>query len=897
MKKRYILIFVTTLIIIVGYVSETRLDVASLAAATDEYYTEKYRPQYHFSTTQGRLADPNGLIYFEGEYHLFHQKMGTWAHAVSKDMLHWEHLPIALEHDELGQALSGTSVIDWNDTTGFFDGEAGMVAIYTSTEGGESQGIAYSKNNGRTWERYEGNPVIENPGIKDFRDPKVFWHDETEKWVMAVTTDKSVTFYNSPNLIDWQYQSEFGVDEQGNEHGTHVAVWETPDLFRLPVDGNEENQKWVLTVSIGDNHVTDGSTNQYFIGEFDGYKFTNDNQPEEVLITDFGQDFYAAQSFNELAEGDDRRIWLAWMANWRYPYQSPTYPWMGSMSIPREVTLRTIEDGSMRLFQEPIRELKDIRATEHSIDSFTLEGEKKIEDFSGVSYEFEAVIEWEDVQEFGIRLRQSDEEETVVGVDLNSETVFLDRTKAGLDTLIDRNGEKFQFGKRFEADFPTEREQIKIRGLVDESSVELFIDDGEMVFTNLIYTKPTNRGIELYAEGGSVEVVSLDFFHLHSTWREAPAEGEIERIVVSEEYLNVNIGESKELIANVKPDWLSEIEPFEWEIREPGMVEINKIDDTTVLITGVEPGITNLTIRDPNGNRSKEMIIRTSDGSQSAYTDGWGPSPISGEHSGHWKIINESSVTSLLGHSHEWAKMYREELMTGDFSVSADIEWVNQGAEGFPKYGLTITDEERTMVSAFFNKDINMLETYAEVRGEAIGWEGVKLPQDINLQEAQALKVKKSGDTFTFYFNDKEMYERKIEMAGDMSVGIITENTEAHFTNYFIQSTSASYRLRDLIEMVKTAGITPHGIKQASLTHLDNAQAHFESAQQLYEEGNVSQATTQEEKGYESVQKFVGYLQKRTERQIEEKKDELVRVANYIMEHETESWNKRQLKE
>lgn len=151
-----------------------------MQAATSDYYTEMYRPQYHFSTPTGNLADPNGLIYFEGEYHLFHQKNGNWAHAVSKDLLHWEHLPIALEHDSLGQALSGSAVVDWKDSTGFFGGKVGLVAIYTNTEGGEAQSIAYSKDNGRTWERYKGNPVIKNPGIKDFRDPKVFWHEETK---------------------------------------------------------------------------------------------------------------------------------------------------------------------------------------------------------------------------------------------------------------------------------------------------------------------------------------------------------------------------------------------------------------------------------------------------------------------------------------------------------------------------------------------------------------------------------------------------------------------------------------------------------------------------------------------------------------------------------------------
>src|SRR5699024_2446538 len=186
---------------------------------------------------------------------------------------------------------------------------------------------------GRTWERYDDNPVIENPGIKDFRDPKVFWHEESQKWVMAVSTNQSVTFYNSDNLIDWEYQSRFG-----DEEGSHVAVWETPDIFQLPVDGDEEHKKWVLHVGVGDNDVTNGSTSQYFIGEFDGKRFINDNSPDTVLTTDYGQDFYAAQSFNHMSEKDGRRIWLGWMVNWRYPYQSPTEPWMGSMSIPRELS-------------------------------------------------------------------------------------------------------------------------------------------------------------------------------------------------------------------------------------------------------------------------------------------------------------------------------------------------------------------------------------------------------------------------------------------------------------------------------------------------------------------------------------------------------------------------------
>jgi len=574
-------------------------------AANADYYTEMYRPQYHFSTPSGNLADPNGLIYFEGEYHLFHQKNGNWAHAISTDMLHWEHFPIALEHDLLGQALSGSTVVDWNDSSGLFDGKVGLVAFYTSTEGGEAQGMAYSKDKGRTWERYEGNPIIGNPVLKDFRDPKVFWHEDTNKWVMVISTNQSVTFYNSANLIDWTFQSQFGDDE-----GSHVAVWECPELFQLPVNGDKGDQKWVLHVSVGDKDATNGSTAQYFIGEFDGMTFVNDNPPETVLTTDFGQDFYAAQSFSDIPDQDGRRIWLGWMANWRYPYQSPTDPWMGSMSIPRELSLRTIEDGSIRLFQGPIKEIESLRADTHHVEAFQLEGDHLINAFVSTTFEFEMIVEWDDVEEFGIRLRQSEEEEAVFGVNTTTNKIFLDRSNAGLKQLTDRNGNMFQFGNRHETDYPMERKQIKIRGLVDESSIELFVNEGEFTFTKLIYTKPTNNAIELYTKGGSVDIELLDFFELRSTWRERPQADEMTGIVVSEEYVTLIVGETTTVKAQVKPNDYVYDESYTWEVELPNLVEITEQGDSTISLKALESGVTNITISDASGKVTKVMKVR-----------------------------------------------------------------------------------------------------------------------------------------------------------------------------------------------------------------------------------------------------------------------------------------------
>ncbi len=580
-------------------------DVEIEYKAGSDYYTEKHRPQFHFSTLSGNLADPNGLIYYEDEYHLFHQKNGMWAHAISPDLVHWEHMDIALEHDELGQALSGSAVVDWNDSSGLFDGESGLVAIYTNTTGGEAQSIAYSNDNGRTWERYEGNPVIENPGIKDFRDPKVFWHEETEKWVMIVSTDKSVTFYNSDDLIDWEYQSQFG-----DGHGTHVAVWECPDLFRLPVDGDEDNQRWVMHVSVGDNEETNGSTAQYFVGEFDGTQFIHEQDPELVSITDAGQDFYAAQSFSGMQEEDGRRVWLGWMANWRYPYQSPTDPWMGSMSIPRELSLKESNDGHIQLMQQPIEELETLRETELSLDPFEVEGTYDV-DFDGTNYEFRLKATWEDLEELGIRLRMGEEDEqTIVGVQPEEEKVFLDRSLAGLEQLTDRNGEPFTFGAKFEEAYEADQKEIEIHGFVDESSVEMFINDGETVFTNLIYTTPTNHGLQLYTKGGTAEIEEFTAYHLRSTWRQTPENSDIEYLVVNEEKVELQVGEEHVLTAYAKPDWVNEEQvDYEWSVENEEYLTLTEEQDG-VRVVGEQPGSTEVMVKDVSSDVETRITVR-----------------------------------------------------------------------------------------------------------------------------------------------------------------------------------------------------------------------------------------------------------------------------------------------
>ncbi|MFC0559215.1 glycoside hydrolase family 32 protein [Halalkalibacter alkalisediminis] len=483
------------------------------------YYSETYRPQFHFTPEANWMNDPNGMVYYAGEYHLFYQyhphgdTWGPmhWGHAVSKDMVHWEHLPIAFEPDELGMIFSGSAVVDWNDTTGFFNGKDGLVAMFThANDGLQRQSIAYSKDKGRTWEKYEWNPVIENPGIKDFRDPKVLWHEETNKWVMVLAAGQKVMFYSSPNLKEWDFLSEFGLED-----GAHGGVWECPDLFQLPVDGNHDNKRWVLQVDLGDGAIAGGSGGQYFIGEFDGITFTNENAPSEVLWVDYGKDFYAAQSFSDVSEEDGRRVWLAWMSNWKYANEVPTNPWRSAMSIPRQVELIENKKGQIKLIQKPVVELEGLRQKVKEIKNEVACAERNL--LSDVQADvFELVAELEDVTatEFGLKVRKSTEgQETTIGYEVKSETLFVDRTHSGESDFSE------EFSGRHSVQIAKKDGKLQLRMFVDRSSVEVFANEGEAVFTNLIFPDEESKGLELYVVGGEIRVHSLVIYPLTTTWR------------------------------------------------------------------------------------------------------------------------------------------------------------------------------------------------------------------------------------------------------------------------------------------------------------------------------------------------------------------------------------------
>lgn len=472
-------------------------------------YLQKYRPYLHYAPRENWMNDPNGLVYFKGEYHLFYQYYPEdtvwgpmhWGHAVSKDLIQWEELDIALYPDELGMIFSGSAIVDWNNTTGFFADEPGLVAIFTNhldrgeeNEPIQTQSLAYSHDQGRTWKKYEGNPVLGHDTKVDFRDPKVIWHEETKKWIMALATGQTISFYSSFNLIDWQFESEFGENI-----GIHDGVWECPDLFQLKAEDSNE-QRWVLIVSVGDNPEFDiGSQTQYFIGSFDGSTFTAEN--DSVNWLDFGKDNYAGVSFSDIPKEDGRRIYLGWMSNWRYADQVPTEGWRSQMTLPRELSLCENEDG-FTVVQQPAKELESYFskkiATHDTIDS---EEEVKTYQVSEPYVDLVLNLEWISAEQFNIVLHHTEDQFTTIKIDALKKKVKLDRSQSG----------KVDFSDLFSSEQGLELESIEninLRIVIDSSSVELFINEGRYALTSLIYPDQACESISLSTAKGKIKVVN-----------------------------------------------------------------------------------------------------------------------------------------------------------------------------------------------------------------------------------------------------------------------------------------------------------------------------------------------------------------------------------------------------
>lgn len=508
--------------------SDFDADLINQHMETEVTFNERYRPQYHYTPKINWMNDPNGLVYYEGQYHLFHQynpfgnRWGymSWNHAVSDDMVHWDHRPVAIPYgkEEEEGIFSGSAVVDHNNTTGFGDGSrAPLVAIYTShytrDDGStwQAQSLAYSIDGGETFEKHDGNPVLEFDD-PDFRDPNVMWMEDTEQWVMVVALPQQhkVQFYASDNLIDWEFLSDFGPD------GAVGGIWECPDFFPLAVDGDPENTRWVLHVDMNPGAIAGGSGSQFFVGDWDGSSFIPDESISDgdIIWADYGTDFYAAISWSNIPEEDGRRLWVGWMNNWLYANEIPTDPWRSAMSIPRSLNLETI-DGDIKVIQKPVEELQTLRENHILAEDITIsDSTQSLQDLgmSGKSYEFEVVLDPGDANITGFKLREGEDEETLVGYDANAETVFVDRTNSGEDDFHE------DFAQRNEAPVRLIEGKIKLHVFVDWSSVEVFINDGEAIITNRIFPDPDSQNISLYAEGGEASADRLDFWSLSSIW-------------------------------------------------------------------------------------------------------------------------------------------------------------------------------------------------------------------------------------------------------------------------------------------------------------------------------------------------------------------------------------------
>lgn len=503
-------------------------------ALSEDYYQETHRPQIHFSPEEQWMNDPNGMVYYEGEYHLFYQYYPDstvwgpmhWGHAVSTDLVTWEHLPIALYPDELGYIFSGSAVIDWNNTSGLQKGEhPPMVAIFTQhlasgekagRDDFQTQGIAYSHDKGRTWEMYEGNPVIPNTGIKDFRDPKVFWHKDTEQWIMILAAGDKVMLYGSPNLKEWTFLSDFGTSM-----GAHGGVWECPDLFKLKAEDTGE-EKWVMLVSINPGGPNGGSATQYFIGDFDGKTFTTDQTENDIKWLDYGRDNYAGVTWSDIPETDGRRLFIGWMSNWDYAQVVPTEKWRSAMTVPRSLHLTQGEDGYI-IASRPISELQKLAVSDLSFGTAGLDEDAvfslNTSDEKVIKAPFRTEIIFDAAKttstEYGLILRNPSGDQ--YRISLSQGRIWSDRTNAGKKDFEPRFARAPHQGGKI---MPDAQQEIRLEVIFDSSSAEIFVNDGQVVMTDLIFPDSDFHEVYLYTLDGQLEIKGFKTTELKSIWRD-----------------------------------------------------------------------------------------------------------------------------------------------------------------------------------------------------------------------------------------------------------------------------------------------------------------------------------------------------------------------------------------
>ena len=473
-------------------------------------YKEQYRPRFHFSPAINWCNDPNGLVYNNGTYHLFYQHNPfanvwghmTWAHAVSKDLVHWKHLPIAIPEENGIMIFSGTCVVDKNNTSGFGEnGKVPMVAVYTGhiENVNQSQHIAYSLDNGITWTKYNKNPVLDL-GKKDFRDPKIFWYQPQNYWVMALMfpVEHFVQFYSSKNLKEWNHLSDYGPA------GDTSGVWECPDLTQVPIEGMPGKKKWVLQTS------QNGSM-QYFVGEFNGTKFTNENPMNKIVRPDYGPDYYAAIAYNQLPAAHLPTA-IGWLNNWNYANDIPTKPWKGAMSLPRNISVKKINNEWV-LLQEPVAALRSLRTKTWELKNETI-NETKLLPVKSIQFEMEIVIEPSVQSTTGVRIAKSGNNFFEIGYDAAKQLLYIDRSKSGARSF----NKNFENLSRFETPVILHNRQLQLHIFFDHSIVEVFANNGEAVLTAQIFPDESYNAIELFSTGGRSQLVKSILWKMKSIW-------------------------------------------------------------------------------------------------------------------------------------------------------------------------------------------------------------------------------------------------------------------------------------------------------------------------------------------------------------------------------------------
>lgn len=517
------------------------LNLLKLSDTFDTTNTDYYRPSYHFTPLYGWMNDPNGMVYKDGEYHLYFQynpygsKWGNmhWGHAVSKDLIHWEHLDPAIARDPVGHIFSGSSVVDKKNTAGF--GKNAIIAIYTnnSVNHDEVQCIAYSNDNGRTFTKYEGNPVLTPfDGLKDFRDPKVFWYEKGKCWYMIVSADKETRFYKSKNLKKWTYVSAFGKGL-----GQQPCQYECPDFFQLPVNGDKKMMKWVMTMNINPGCWFGGSATEYFVGDFDGKKFTCPDA-NEVKWLDWGKDHYATVTFSNTG---DRVLGITWMSNWQYANLTPFKQNRGANGLPRELKLYE-KNGKYYISEDVAPEVYALRKDTKNVADASVSDEKML---AGVAANMNGAFEIEtDVTPdangiAGIEISNNKRERTLIYFDMKQGKVVMDRTESGLtdfgkqavphDIELAWDKQLAAEGKQparitnsinYKNDFALAtwaplslcedgKKTYHVDIFVDKSSVELFVDGGRIAMTNLVFPVAPYENVKLYTQDGKAEFKNL----------------------------------------------------------------------------------------------------------------------------------------------------------------------------------------------------------------------------------------------------------------------------------------------------------------------------------------------------------------------------------------------------